>query len=163
MNSDISEPSHEDYAHAASDHLHHVPIFAPLSDTELNNLAEASATRIFAPGEAIVRQGEQGDSMFVIVRGSVEVRIKQNGAAKTINTLGKNDFFGEMSLLTGEPRTADVIAEGETEVIQIRKAALRGIFMANPKLVYSICEIIDERRFSLTATYTDDDASAASG
>src|SRR6476469_7282296 len=81
--------------------------------------------------------------------GSVRVQIPVDGFPKTINTLGENDFFGEMSLLTGEPRSASVVAEEETEVLRIEKDAMKTIFENNPTLVQSICELIEERRILL--------------
>jgi CRP-like cAMP-binding protein len=90
--------------------------------------------------------GQEGNSMFVIMRGSVEVQISQGGATKVINKLRENDFFGEMSMLTGEPRTATVVAVEETEVLRIDKNAIKPIFEANPDLVSSISEMIEERR-----------------
>jgi CRP-like cAMP-binding protein len=89
--------------------------------------------------------------MFVIIRGSVQIQVPENGHQKTLGRLGETDFFGEMSLLTGEPRTASVVADEETEVLQIKKDALKPIFENNPTLVKSICELIDERRETLDA------------
>lgn len=87
--------------------------------------------------------------MFVITRGAVEVQILQGTEVKTINTLRESDYFGEMSLLTGEPRSATVVAVEETQVVQINKSALKPIFEANPDLVKSICELVEERRLLL--------------
>jgi small-conductance mechanosensitive channel len=123
-----------------------IPIFAPLSDEETQKLAEACVARVYAPGEAIVRKGQEGNSMFVINRGAVKVQIMDNGHPKTINKLKETDFFGEMSLLTGQPRSATVIAEEETEVLQINKPALRPLFETNPDLMQAICGIVEERR-----------------
>lgn len=134
---------------AAVERLSRIPIFTPLSDEELQKLAGAAKNRVFAPGEAIVRRGREGNSMFVITRGSVEIQILQGSEAKTINTLRESDYFGEMSLLTGEPRTATVIAAEETQVLQIGKGALKPIFEANPELVDSICRMIEERKLAL--------------
>jgi len=146
----IEEVTFDDYVHAASEYLNHVPIFAPLSDEEIGKVAEASSRRIFAPGEVIVRKGQEGGSMFVIVRGSVKVQLPGDDGPRTINNLKTNDFFGEMSLLTGEPRTANVIADEETDVLQIRKAAIKPLFEANPELMKAISEIVEERRELLT-------------
>ena len=134
----------------ASERLKRVPIFDPLSEEELEKLAKASKSRIYAPGEPIVRLGGEGNSMFVINSGSVSVEVIENGNKKVVNELSENDFFGEMSLLTGQPRTANVIATVETEVLQIRKNALKPILESNPVLVQSITEIIDERLAMLT-------------
>jgi small-conductance mechanosensitive channel len=135
-----------EYVNTVSEKLQQVPVFAPLAEEEIERLATASSTRVYAPGEPIVRRGQEGNSMFVIVRGAVKVQIPENDYQKTINNLRANDFFGEMSLLTGQPRTATVIAEEETEVIQIKKTALRPLFEANPHLMKAICDIIEERR-----------------
>lgn len=138
-----------EYVDSTSEYLSRVPIFAPLSEDELEKLAQASNDRIFAPGEAIVRKGQEGNSMFVITSGEVKVQIPQNDNFRTINNLRENDFFGEMSLLTGEPRSASVVAAEETKVIQIKKSALKPIFEANPELVKSICDLIEERQLLL--------------
>lgn len=133
------------------EHLNRLPIFAPLSDEETEQLANASSVRVYAPGEAIVRKGQEGNSMFVILRGAVRVQIPEAGYQKTVNRLGVNDYFGEMSLLTGEPRSATVIADVETKVLRIRKEALQPIFENNPDLVQTICELIEERRALLNS------------
>ncbi len=129
--------------------LSNVPIFAPLSDEETQKLAAASRVRVFAPDESIVRQGQKGNSMFVINRGTVNVQIKENGAAKNLRTLREGDFFGEMGLLTGEPRTATVLAVDETEVLEINNLCLTPILEENPELVASLSKIIEERRVAL--------------
>lgn len=135
-----------------------VPIFAPLSDEELKILANGSVSRVFAPGETIVRKGNEGKSMFVIVRGSVKVQIPDGNEMRTVNNLSSGDFFGEMSLLTGEPRSANVVVDEETEVLQIKKSAIKPIFEGNPKLLESIGSIIEDRRARLEVS---DDVPAA--
>jgi small-conductance mechanosensitive channel len=129
--------------------LNNVPIFAPLSDEETMKLAEAAHARVFAPGESIVRQGQKGKSMFVIHRGAVDVQLKEEGTMKSLRKLREGDFFGEMGLLTGEPRTATVIAEEETEVLEIDNLCLKPILEENPELVTGLSQIIAERREAL--------------
>lgn len=141
----------EELTETITERFSRLPIFAPLSEEETEKLARGCYVRVFAPGESIVRMGQEGNSMFVIVRGSVKVQIPENGQQKTLNTLKENDFFGEMSLLTGQPRSATVVAVEETEVLQIRKQALKPIFENNPQLVQAIVEIIDERKVLLNA------------
>jgi small-conductance mechanosensitive channel/CRP-like cAMP-binding protein len=140
------EAAFEERINAISERLNNVPIFAPLSDEETERLAELTRIRVYAPGEAIVRMGQEGNSMFVIIRGSVDVQIPHNSTVKVLNTLKENDFFGEMSLLTGEPRTATVVAAEETEVLRITKASMKPIFEANPELVKTVSEMVEERR-----------------
>ncbi|MDI1243763.1 MAG: mechanosensitive ion channel family protein [bacterium] len=143
-------PSIEEQVSTTAEYLERVPIFAPLSDEETAQLARSSIRRVYAPGELIVRKGQEGTSMFVIIRGSVKVQLPDAAGPRTINQLGPNDFFGEMSLLTGEPRSANVVAEEETDVMQIRKAAVKPIFEANPELLETISAMIEERRKLLT-------------
>ena len=133
------------------DRLSAVDIFAPLSAEELGRLAASSESHVFAPGEKIIRIGEAGSSMFVIHRGRVEVRIKENGQQRTVATLGEGDFFGEMALFTGEPRTANVFATEETEVLEVGHQAMKHLFATNPDLAEAFSLIIAERRAGLAA------------
>ena len=129
--------------------LSEVLIFAPLSGEETRQLANASTIRVFAPGEAIVRQGETGKSMFIIHRGTVDVRLKNESEIINLGTLSEGDFFGEMGLFTGEPRSATVTATDETEVLQINDHNLKPILEENPNLVRGFSQLIDERRSML--------------
>ena len=151
------EPTDEEFLNQTVETLSRIPIFSPLSDEELERLARASKDRVFAPGEAIVRRGQEGNSMFVIRRGTVDVQVLQGDEVHTINTLRESDYFGEMSLLTGEPRTATVVATSETEVIQINKSGLKPIFEANPELVQSVSNMIEERRMLLSEITTTEE------
>lgn len=141
-----AEPLPEEVVNTIVENLNKVSIFAPLSDEEIETLANVSTTRIYAPGENIVTMGQAGHSMFVILKGTVKVQIPERSYMKTINTLKEHDFFGEMSLLTGEPRSANVVAFEETEVLRIDKSGLKPIFASNPTLVESISELVEDRR-----------------
>jgi small-conductance mechanosensitive channel len=138
--------------------LSNVPIFAPLSDEETQKLSESSRVRVFAPDEPIVRQGQQGKSMFVVHKGSVKVQIKEESQTKVLNTLREGDFFGEMGLLTGEPRTATVIAQEETQVLEIDNLSLKPILEENPELVESFSRIVEERRTVLAEKKSENDS-----
>ncbi|MFN2415797.1 MAG: cyclic nucleotide-binding domain-containing protein, partial [Pyrinomonadaceae bacterium] len=105
-----------------------VEIFSPLTSDELNALAAGSTGRVFAPGETIIRGGDSGASMFVVHDGRVDVKISDKGEPRTIGVLQEGDFFGEMALLTGEPRTASVVAGVETEVLEIGYEAMKHLF-----------------------------------
>ena len=134
---------------ALCNRISNVPIFAPLSDEETTKLVQSSLVRVFAPNEAIVRKGQESGSMFVVHRGSVKIQIVENGIAKTINTLREGDIFGEMGLFTGEPRTANVVAVEETEVLEINNTAIKPLFEDNPDLVAALSKTIAERRAML--------------
>jgi small-conductance mechanosensitive channel/CRP-like cAMP-binding protein len=135
-----------------AERLSAVDIFAPLSTEELATLARNACGRVFAPGETIIREGDRGASMFVVHRGSVDVRVQVNGQARTVKRLHEGDFFGEMALLTGEPRTANVVAAEETEVLEIGHEDMKYLFETNPDLVETLGHVVTERRAGLAAT-----------
>ncbi len=126
-----------------------VDIFAPLTGEELKLLARSVSKHVFAPGETIIRAGDEGASMFVVHEGRVEVKVVQKGEMRTLGLLHDGDFFGEMALFTGEPRTAHVIAAEETTVLEIGYEAMKHLFDTNPDLVESLGQTIAERRAGL--------------
>ena len=140
-----------DRQESLTERLSGVDIFAPLSADELEALAANASGRVFAPGETIIRAGDTAASMFVVHRGSVDVRVDQNGETRTLKRLHEGDFFGEMGLFTGEPRTANIVAAEETEVLEIDHTAMRGLFENNPDLVEALSHVINERRAGLAA------------
>ena len=132
-------------------------IFAPLNGDELSQLACASRSHTYAPGETIIRAGEDGDSMFVVHHGHVSVQIDDDGQPRTVATLREGDFFGEMALFTGEPRSAHVVAAAETEVLEIGHEAMKSVFDTNPQLAESLGTTIAHRRAGLAAAAEDQD------
>jgi small-conductance mechanosensitive channel/CRP-like cAMP-binding protein len=149
---------------AIIERLSAVDIFAPLSAEETGMLAQAATSHVFAPGETVIRAGDPGSSMFVVHNGRVSVQVSENGRPRTVATLSEGAFFGEMALFTGEPRTANIIALEETEVLEIGHQAMKHVFETNPDLVESLSHIIAERRQGLAAhediLATDTDESA---
>ena len=136
---------------AIVERLSAVDLFAPLSVEETGMLAQAAVRHVFAPGELVIRAGDAGASMFVVHNGRVRVQVNDNGRPRTVATLNEGDFFGEMALFTGEPRTANVVALEETEVLEIGHAAMKRIFDNNPDLVESLSFIMAERRQGLVS------------
>jgi len=138
-------------AEGITDRLSAVAVFAPLSTEEIEQLAAATVGHVFAPGETLIRAGDEGSSMFVVHNGRVQVQVTENGRPRTVAVLSEGDFFGEMGLFTGEPRTANVIALDETEVLEIGHAAMKLLFETNPGLAESISWTIAERKAELAA------------
>src|SRR6266853_5744683 len=134
-----------------ADRLSAVDVFSPLSTDELRQLAKATAGHVFAPGETLIRAGDEGSSMFVVHNGRVAVQVSDPGGPRTVAELTEGNFFGEMALFTGEPRTANVVAIEETEVLEIGHAAMKHLFETNPSLAESISWTIAERQADLAA------------
>ncbi|MEO7271516.1 MAG: mechanosensitive ion channel family protein [Vicinamibacterales bacterium] len=127
--------------------LARVDLFARLSEPQRLELAQATALRIFGEGEPIVRQGEAGDSMFVIASGRVEVVIEpERHRVAGIETGG---YFGEMSLLSGEPRTATVLARGDTTVLELDAHVFRRLGAVDPHAVEQVAMAAVTRRIEL--------------
>ena len=141
----------DDDGGAIAERLSAVDIFAPLSSDEITMLAQAAVSHIFAPSETVIRAGDPGSSMFVVHKGRVRVQVSENGRSRTVATLNEGDFFGEMALFTGEPRTANVLALEETEVLEIGHSAMKRVFDTNPDLVESLSHIMSERRQGLAS------------
>lgn len=132
-----------------ADRLSAVDIFAPLSNDELRQLADATVTHVFAPGETLIRAGDEGSSMFVVHSGKVAVQVSDRAGPRKVAELTEGSFFGEMALFTGEPRTANVVAMEETEVLEIGHGAMKHLFDTNPSLAESISLTIAERQADL--------------
>jgi len=127
--------------------LRRVPLLAPLSEQNLTQLATRARWLAFGLGEAVVREGEPGASCYVIERGALAVVIgRQNGSAgRVIAKLGPGDFFGEMSLLAGEPRSATVVAQEDVAVLEVGRAAFQQIVAADPQILEPISQIATHR------------------
>lgn len=127
-----------------------VPLFKPLSHELLHELATQTERRLYAPREVVIQQGDDGEELFIVEQGKLEVLVERlDGAMEHVATLGPRDFFGEMSLLTGERRRATVRADGEVEVLVVSKEALQPILAASPELAAEISEVLTQREAQL--------------
>ncbi|MBK9387177.1 MAG: mechanosensitive ion channel [Planctomycetes bacterium] len=141
-------PAHQRFTSA----LHRVPVFIPMDESELDKLAQEASLESFGKGERIVRQGEPGDALYVIVEGAAVVSISDGaGLEREVARLGRGEFFGEMALLTGEPRTAHVTAAEDLDVLVIYKGSLKGILERRPGLAQEMAEMVEARRHGLQA------------
>ena len=120
--------------------------FSALGPDELERLAERVVVREYTTGEHILRRGDVGDALHVIVSGDVRVPVTAPGGREmSVVRLGAGDLVGEMALLTGEPRNADVIAEGPVVAISIDRAVVEPILRAHPPLARLLTEILGRR------------------
>lgn len=134
--------------------LSRLDLFRGLEREELEALAAHCRHEAYAPEELIVHQGEAGSEMYVVERGRVRIEAQLHGGRrKVIGVLERGEFFGEMSLLTGEPRAADVVAELETEVIALARDDLAPIIERNPQVAERLSRVLTERRQRLEEAY----------
>ena len=123
-----------------------VELFQSLSAEEMNRLVSAARMKLYAAGENLCRQGESGDSFYVIREGQVAVLVTgANGQSVTAAHLTNGAFFGEMSLLTGEPRSGTVRAETDVEVLCLSKEDFAGLLQADVDLAGKLAAVLEKR------------------
>jgi small-conductance mechanosensitive channel/CRP-like cAMP-binding protein len=142
---DQSPAADDDQAHAQL--LDGVEIFASLTDEQRVQLAMASRPLLFAAGQVIVREDEAGATMFVLKRGQASVTLAQTEGE--LARLREGAFFGEMSLLTGDARSATVTAVTDCELIEIGADAFRSLVLADAALVDHVTAAVANRRLEL--------------
>ncbi|MEY2545914.1 MAG: hypothetical protein QOG48_1031 [Verrucomicrobiota bacterium] len=128
--------------------LRNEPLFQCLTDPQIDNLVKSSRLDHFGRGEHMVKEGAAGESMFVLLRGAANVSVSKNGTTIQIATLSSGDCFGEMSLLTGEPRSASVRAERDCYVMEIGKSVMSQIIHDSPDCLQQLSEILAERKMN---------------
>ncbi len=116
-------------------------LFAGLDDRHLDSIARLLRPRLVVPREIIVRKGDRGDAAFFIASGAAEVLLPQRNVL-----LGSGDVFGEMALITGEPRQADVKAQTYTRLLVLRRTDFDRLMRANPDLSAKFNAIAETRR-----------------
>ncbi len=132
-------------------HLTAIDFLALLSEAEHRRLAECAEKRVYMPGELVVREGDEGSEFFVVMGGSADVEISAGGQVTKVASIAGANFFGEMSLLTGAPRSATVRATSPLTVLVIGKEAMRQVLANNQSLVERFGETLAQRQADLAS------------
>lgn len=136
----------------AAEALTKVPVFVPLAPDELEVLSRDTVRQDYGRGERVVHQGDQGDSLFLIQEGTAIVTVRdEHDGEREVARLSRGEFFGEMAVLTGEPRTANVTAVDDLGVLVIHKEALQQMLEKRPALAQEMAEIMAARKQGLRA------------
>jgi hypothetical protein len=114
--------------------LRRVKILAGLTDPQLERLAQLMELQRVKQWTVIVKQGDPGDAMYLILEGELRARLMTGGKETTLSTLGPGDFFGDMSLFDQGPRSADVIANVDSTVLKITASAFENLAKEAPDL-----------------------------
>ncbi len=126
--------------------LQSVPIFSELSPSDLNKIAERMIRRAYTKGQMILLEDDLGQTFFVIAEGSVKItRLSDAGREVILAMLGESDFFGEMSLLDGAGRSANVVALEASEVLTLARNDFLDILQQYPKISISLLEELTQR------------------
>ena len=142
--------------------LARVPVFAAFSSGEITQLAAAARPHSIPTGTAVVTQGDTGDSLFVIREGVMSITI-QFGDKDSIEVarLGPGDFFGEMAMLAGDPRTATVSALTDLQLLEIGKAEIAPVIAKRREIIVELVRIIEERKRALGQAKKDAETETA--
>src|SRR5262245_55369222 len=132
-----TEPSHD----ARIRHLQRVPLFSGFTEDELRRVAELSRIAEAAAGTVVTQIGEPGDSFFIIIDGTVAVRTPVGAASQ----LQPGDFFGEMSLVGGEPRSATIVATTDLRLLIVDRSHFWRLLDETPDLVRRMLTILSRR------------------
>src|SRR5437868_4922847 len=141
--------------------LSQIEMFAGLSDEDRMRLAEGMLPAPFGRGEIITRQDSAAHWLYVLCKGECEVRVRgEGGVEKLVTRLSGPNVFGEMGVMTGERRTASVIAATEVDCYRIDKDAFKAVLRNRPDLVETISQVMARRRVELAAVREGLDAEA---
>jgi CRP-like cAMP-binding protein len=128
-------------------------VLHPLRREELEKMAPNLKYAVFAPGEVVTRQGAVAHWFYILVSGRVDVSLHSNDGDKVLATLDAPGFFGEMGLMTGEPRSASVVAVTEVECYRVDKADFHRIMQERPEIAADVSDILAARRVELLALH----------
>jgi small-conductance mechanosensitive channel len=119
-----------------------------LNETQIAQLINRAQVNHFGQGEQIIRQGQHDSSMYVIMEGRADIVVEASGVTRTVATIGAGDCIGEMSLLTGECRSATVLALEDTHVVEISKSILAPLIAESPELLEVLSDLLARRRMA---------------
>jgi len=126
--------------------LRQVPLFEGLNDEQLEEIAPVTITRHFDKAQGIILAEEEGDALFIISQGQVKVSIvSENGREVILSLLGTGAVFGELSLLDGKPRSANVVATQNTELYMLRRADFLQLVYKVPQIAVGLLSELASR------------------
>ena len=155
-------------AHERLAALSQLPLFRSLTAEEKKTLAEGMSHTIYVAGETITRQGAVAHWLYVLTSGTAEIRMSFDpdgdgplpAQQKIVATLKAPDVFGEMGLMTGEARSADVVATSDVDCFRLDKATFEQVLLNRPEIANELSEKLATRRVELIAAREGLDASA---
>jgi CRP-like cAMP-binding protein len=128
------------------DLLQRVPLLAALTDSDRRALARSAARRRYRRGEIIFQKDDPGHSLFIVARGSVRIYVPSTqGSDLTLAVLGPGQFFGDLSLLDGRPRSASAAALNDTNVVVLERSDFVGVIQSRPKAAMSVLSVVVRR------------------
>jgi CRP-like cAMP-binding protein len=135
-------------------------LFKTLTAAQLQTLAKATRQLRFAPLEAVVRQGESGESLYLVAEGRlVATRTTEEGKTNTIHTFGEGEIFGEMAVFTGSARTATIQCLEEALLLEVGRPALLSLMQEDHLLLEHLSDLVTQREKELDQLNSESNAS----
>src|SRR5690242_11594173 len=126
--------------------MRRVPLFSQLNDDELGRISEPARERSYPKNSVILFEDDPGDALYVVKQGQVKVvLIGEDGREVILSVLGEGDFFGEMALIDDEPRSAHVIAMGDSTLLVLRREDFQGLLMQTPAIALAMLRELTRR------------------
>lgn len=135
--------------------LREAELFRDLSAEEIDQLASSLRYGPYSAGETLTRQGTEGHDLYFVHRGEISVRVGAEGVEREVATLGPGTFFGERSLMTGEPRSATTVARTDVECYRLAKSDLEQILKDRPELADALADTLARRQGELSSHRED--------
>jgi len=131
---------------SAADVLKRVPLFTDLSEAELARFAEVTREREYPRNSVILFEDDPGDALYIVSTGQVKVvLIGEDGREVILSVLGDGDFFGEMSLIDDEPRSAHVIAMKDSQLLVLRRDDFQQQLQQHPSVALKLLRVLVQR------------------
>mgnify|MGYP000975985320 CR=1 FL=1 len=126
--------------------LHQIPIFSCLDEEELDRLAAVGMRKRFPRNTILLNEGDITDSLYVILSGKVKTVITdENGREIILSISGPGEYFGEMALIDGEPRSATIVTREPCHLMIFSKEDIKGVLRANPDMVFTLLKGLIKR------------------
>lgn len=132
--------------------LKKIYLFHPFSKEDIEKISKKITCKYYDKSDVIFNQGDQSDSMFIIIEGTISIQIKNADKLIEVAKLGVDEILGEMGLLTGESRTAYAVAKSDCLLYEIQKENIQDIINHNPKILKDLSFIISDRKAKLNDT-----------
>jgi len=130
----------------AAERLRTIPLFTQLSDEEVTRVTEAARERLYPKGSVILFEDDPGDALYVVITGEVKVvLIGEDGREVILSMLRSGDFFGEMSLIDDQPRSAHVIATEDSNLLVLRREEFRVCLEQAPRIAVGLLQALSRR------------------
>jgi CRP-like cAMP-binding protein len=120
-------------------------IFRNVDTERLSVVAEIAREVVVSPGEILAREGEIGESLYIIKEGSLRVVKENSGTAYTLKNLSVGETFGVFGIFNDKPRNSGAVANERTVLFEIRRNEFKKVLIGNPEIAYNVLEILSER------------------